>query len=160
MQKLCSGDWDRTLQFSVFDWNRLTNLFHCSRLLYKSVQLLHACPQLHVVHDLFFVSMPRAHKCFWHLYKLLCINCVLHIHIVFNLYQYSGSTSMGAISISKQGLQLTIRSFNILFDANHSRYKTFAVARSCINCYKTFVVVLCMIHLINKLYEAENLHNS
>ena len=28
MQKLCSGDWDRTLQFSVYDWNRLaeTNL--------------------------------------------------------------------------------------------------------------------------------------
>ena len=23
MQKLCSGDWDRTLQFSVYDWNRL-----------------------------------------------------------------------------------------------------------------------------------------
>ena len=23
MQKLCSGDWERTLQFSVFDWNKL-----------------------------------------------------------------------------------------------------------------------------------------
>ena len=23
MQKLCSGDWDRTLQLSVYDWNRL-----------------------------------------------------------------------------------------------------------------------------------------
>ena len=23
MQKLCSGDWDRTLKFSVYDWNKL-----------------------------------------------------------------------------------------------------------------------------------------
>jgi len=26
MQKLCSGDWDRTLQFSVYDWNRLAGI--------------------------------------------------------------------------------------------------------------------------------------
>ena len=32
MQKLCSGDWDRTLQFSVFDWNRSASLFHCLKL--------------------------------------------------------------------------------------------------------------------------------
>ena len=30
MQKLCSGDWDRTLQFTVFDWNRSTSLFQCT----------------------------------------------------------------------------------------------------------------------------------
>ena len=30
MQKLCSGDWDRTLQFSVYDWNRSTDMFYCS----------------------------------------------------------------------------------------------------------------------------------
>ena len=23
IQKLCSGDWERTLQFSVWDWNKL-----------------------------------------------------------------------------------------------------------------------------------------
>ena len=27
MQKLCSGDWDRTLKFSVYDWNRLVGQF-------------------------------------------------------------------------------------------------------------------------------------
>ena len=37
IQKLCSGDWDRTLQFSVFDWNRYNTCTVCIYVLQYNV---------------------------------------------------------------------------------------------------------------------------
>ena len=34
MQKLCSGDWDRTLKFTVYDWNKLVV---CKSLLFTFI---------------------------------------------------------------------------------------------------------------------------
>ena len=47
MQKLCSGDWDRTLKFSVYDWNRLVILklfaHKIVRIVYVNSVLLYNC---------------------------------------------------------------------------------------------------------------------
>ena len=44
MQKLCSGDWDRILQFSVYDWNKLVHtLLMCHVHVLACLQLTDNC---------------------------------------------------------------------------------------------------------------------
>ena len=58
MQKLCSGDWDRTLQFSVFDWNRSQVCFNvlklqlCAHRLIEKLDEMNRPPVLARVHNM------------------------------------------------------------------------------------------------------------